>query len=57
MELQTETFFGSTENALEDYIHDFLDEPGFSYVSEKRYRGDDGSYISEVKYTYTLSND
>ncbi len=57
MELQTETFFGSTENAVEDYIHDFFDEPGCSYVSEKRYRDDDGNYISEVKYTYTPSND
>ena len=57
MYTETETFYGTTETDLENYIHAFLDQTGFSYVSEKRYRDDDGIYISEVKYTYTPSKD
>lgn len=56
MYTETETFYGTTETDLENNIHAFLDEPEFSYVSEKRYRDDDGIYISEVKYTCTLPN-
>ena len=48
---ETETFYAKTETEVENCIHDFLDEPGISYVSEKRYRDDDGIYIIEVKYT------
>uniref|UniRef100_UPI0035A0ED1C hypothetical protein n=1 Tax=Jeotgalibaca porci TaxID=1868793 RepID=UPI0035A0ED1C len=57
MYTETETFYGTTETDLENNIHAFLDEPGFSFVGENRYVGEDGNYISEVKYTYTPSND
>ena len=54
--LQTETFYGTTETELENNIHAFLDQAGFSFVGENRYVGEDEGYISEVKYTYTLPN-
>jgi len=56
MYTETETFYGTTETDLENNIHAFLDQTGFSFVEEKRYVGEDEGYISEVKYTYTLPN-
>lgn len=53
MHTETEFFYGSNENNLEDRIHYFFDQPGTKYVDARYFRDEDGLYAAEVTYIYT----
>lgn len=50
LKIQTETIYGSSEDQVENRIHDFFDSPGTKYIDVEHYRENDSSFAAVVFY-------
>lgn len=50
LKIQTETIYGSSEDQVENRIHDFFDSPGTNYKGAEYYRENDNSFAAVVFY-------
>ena len=53
---ETETFYGTTMNELENNINHFIDGPGIKFVNAKHYRDEDENYVADVTYLLITSD-
>ena len=50
LKIQTETIYGSSEDQVENRIHDFFDSPGTKYKVAEYYKENDSSFAAVVFY-------
>ena len=50
LKIETETIYGSSEDQVENRIHDFFDSPGTRYKGVEYYRENDNSFAAVVFY-------
>lgn len=50
LKIQTETIYGSSEDQVENRIHEFLDLPGVNDKNIEYYRDNDNSFVAVIYY-------